>query len=209
MICVSIANITFDTLMQEISNLEMIELRMDLLSFTEEEYKTILATKRPTIATYRNAEYTVREKALKSMIKQGVKYVDIEIDGDRLFIETMIDFAKAHRTKVILSYHNYEETPSQEQLETIIKDAQIFNPNYIKIVTKANTESDIARILSLYQLNRNLIAFNMGEIGRISRIASLYLGADFTYGAWSDKHKTAEGQWSHSEMKQIMSFFEQ
>jgi 3-dehydroquinate dehydratase type I len=57
--------------------------------------------------------------------------------------------------------------------------------------------------MALYEKNKNIIAFCMGQIGTITRIAAPLLGADFTYAALESKLATAPGQLIVDEMKDI------
>lgn len=196
MICVSIGHIAFKDLMAQISDFEMIELRLDLLDFSDEEYQQIFSLNKPVIATYRYGETNDAERiaSLQKAISLGANYVDIEIDADKEFIDTMMNFAKENNCKTILSYHNFKETPNLKDLNSIIAQSKKLKADYTKIACMAQSTEDVARMLSLYEKNKNLIAFNMGEIGKISRLASLFLGADFAYASISENKKTASGQ---------------
>ena len=73
----------------------------------------------------------------------------------------------------------------------------------IKIVTTAKTVSDIPKILSLYDnKNTRLIAFCMGDIGKISRLLSLFLGSPFTYVSLGKP--IAPGQLKLNEVKSML-----
>ncbi len=77
--------------------------------------------------------------------------------------------------------------------------------NNIKIVTSAKTTDDSTRVLQLYGKKGkiNLIAFAMGDAGRISRILSLYLGSPYTYVSLGKP--VAPGQFSVDEVKKIIN----
>jgi len=205
MICVSVANISFSGLSKIISDFEMIELRLDLLDFTNEEYKQILSKNIPAIACYRygNADDDTRIEALKKAIDLGVKYVDIEIDASKYFVGRMISYAQSKNCKTILSYHNFNETPSSEELEKIIAETKNLGADYTKLATMANSENDVEIVLDLYKNKENLIAFCMGEIGKKSRIECVNLGAEYTYAALSKEKQTANGQFTYTDMKKI------
>jgi 3-dehydroquinate dehydratase len=44
----------------------------------------------------------------------------------------------------------------------------------------------------------------MGDLGKITRIASLLLGAAFTYASIDDRKKTAPGQIDSKKLKEIL-----
>ena len=207
MICVSIANIEYSELQNLLPDFQMIELRLDLLKFSDEEYMQVLDTKIPAIATYRygKTDDDIRIEKLKKLIDLGAKYVDIEIDATKYFVGKMISYAKSKNCKVVLSYHNFEETPKSKNLEKIIEESQLLGADFIKIATMANTEKDVERVFSLYKNNSNLIAFCMGEIGKQSRIESIKYGAKFTYAALSKENKTANGQFTYLELKKYLN----
>ncbi len=206
MICVSIANITFSELNKIISEFAMIELRLDLLNFSNEEYKQILSVGIPVIATFRtdalDDDYKINK--LKTLIDLGVKYIDIELDASKYLVGKIISYAQSKKSKIILSYHNFNKTPYQTELEKIIEEGKNLGVDYIKIVTLANNNTDVERVLDLYKKHKNLIAFCMGEIGKKSRIESVNLGAKFTYAALSEKKQTANGQYTYTEMQKIL-----
>jgi 3-dehydroquinate dehydratase-1 len=78
----------------------------------------------------------------------------------------------------------------------------MFSKN-VKIVTTARSMKDTLSILSLYkfQNNANLIAFAMGDYGRMSRILCTYLGSPYTYVSLGKP--IAPGQFSLDEIKSI------
>ena len=74
----------------------------------------------------------------------------------------------------------------------------------VKIVTTAKSTDDSARILQLYNKKGkvNLVAFAMGDLGRTSRILSLFLGSPFTYVSLGKP--IAPGQFSVDEINKII-----
>jgi len=82
------------------------------------------------------------------------------------------------------------------------KSLQQYSKN-VKIVTTAKSIKDTLCILSLYkfQNNTNLIAFAMGDYGRMSRILCTQLGSPYTYVSLGKP--IAPGQFSLDEIKSI------
>jgi 3-dehydroquinate dehydratase-1 len=73
----------------------------------------------------------------------------------------------------------------------------------VKIVTMANSIGDATTVLSLYRKqSAGLIAFSMGDHGRISRILCMSLGSPFTYVSLGKP--IAPGQFSVDEVKSII-----
>lgn len=76
---------------------------------------------------------------------------------------------------------------------------------FVKIVTSAKTINDSSNVLSLYNnsTKMSLIAFAMGDNGRMSRILCLYLGSPFTYVSLGKP--VAPGQFSLDQVQKILN----
>ena len=112
------------------------------------------------------------------------------------------DYIKKTKTDVLVSWHDFKKTPNSSILENKFKEMKKLAKN-VKIVTSAKSIGDATKILSLYSKARkiNLIAFSMGDAGRISRILCLYLGSPFTYVSLGTP--VAPGQFSLKEIKSM------
>lgn len=204
MYCVSIGLKDFKNAANIISGYEMAEIRLDLCEFDRRQVKEIFASHNNLIATFRKnnrVDYKYRESILKTAIVHGAKWLDLDLESnDNGFINEMIDFLKDYNSKLILSIHNYNITPPFHEIEQYITKARNFNPDLIKLVFFSTDQKDNDTILKLYDKYDNIIAFNMGELGKITRIKSLELGAPFTYVAVDDKN-TAPGQMTIEQIK--------
>jgi 3-dehydroquinate dehydratase I len=205
MICVSLAGISFEECLASINKLNITEIRIDKLDFTTEQFNILFSQPYKTVATCRPG--TISEDARKNMlnmaIESGATYVDIEYETDNLFRRELIEHAFNKNTKVIISYHDFQSTPSKKELETIIDKSFIWGADLVKIVTTANVKKDNAIILSLYENYNNIIAFCMGDLGKVTRLAAPLLGAEFTYASLNDKNVVASGQISVEDMEEI------
>jgi 3-dehydroquinate dehydratase/shikimate dehydrogenase len=94
---------------------------------------------------------------------------------------------------LILSYHNFEGTPSPE---AILRRMQRIDADAYKIVTTAKKPFDNARLLDLAKTHPRvpLIILVMGEMGFPTRVLSTARGALFTYAAPNANEGTAPGQ---------------
>ena len=206
MICISIQEKHRGRAISLANTSDLAEIRIDLSGFTEKDVafvfskadSQLIATCRPEIVPDET-----RIQLLQTAIENGAAYVDIEIESSQKVKNTIIPFAKKHNCTCIISYHNYENTPSIEELETIIDSCYTQGADIAKIATTALTIQDSARILSLYQTARPLIALAMGELGKITRIANVALGSPFTFDAASQEQITAPGQLTIDEMKRM------
>ena len=193
--------------MEIAKNANLVELRLDLLNLNLDELKQLFDLDTKYIITNRLGDFINEQGSafLKNIIDLGADFIDVELEQNNEYLSDLIEFTKASNCKLIISYHNFEHTPSKEELQNIIDSAKKLNADYVKIATEVKTQKDVLRILSLYENNDKLIAFGMGEIGRISRVTSLYMGAEFTYVSIDDENKTASGQLTVDEMNKVFN----
>lgn len=201
MICISLAGITFQECIKAIGKSDFVEIRIDQLDLSESQLEALCVIKKNSIATCRPGQYHNEKRLLllKHAINSGVGYIDIEYEAPEQYRKDLIECAHEKNTFVIISYHNYDETPNRIDLEHIIEQSKLMGADRVKLATMANSKADNARILSLYENHTNLIAFCMGKIGMITRVAAPLLGSEFTYASLNRKLETAPGQLTYDE----------
>lgn len=171
------------------------ELRFDLSGIPLESISNLELPER-CIFTCRkgNFSYQNRLKAYRLALELGVDFIDLDFEIDKdLFLDLKTEISKSN-TQLILSQHNFLETPTFEKLNLSTQKAFDLGADVAKIVTTANQASDLERVYRLYKHFDHLVAFAMGEAGTVSRAQILSLGAPFTFAAFSEKEKTAPGQ---------------
>jgi 3-dehydroquinate dehydratase-1 len=133
---------------------------------------------------------------LKAAIDIGYDFIDLEINSP------LIKKLDKKSSKYILSYHNFEQTPSYYELKKIITSARRKGADLIKIATLVKNEEDLktlAKLLLSNQKEQKLIVIGMGEFGKISRVFLPLLGSFLTYVA--SNNKIAAGQLTLKELK--------
>jgi 3-dehydroquinate dehydratase/shikimate dehydrogenase len=135
---------------------------------------------------------------LRQAIAAGVEYVDLEED-----IATSIP--RFGKTKRIISYHNFQETP--EDLNHLHYQLSSLNADIVKIATMAHSPHDNLRLIRLMRASRvPTVAFCMGDFGQASRILAGKFGAPFTYSTFHPERTMAPGQLSHQQMKETYRY---
>ena len=203
-ICTSIVGGTYQEIKAIVSRSEMIEFRFDKLPYDPDDLAPLPGYPIPIIATFRKDDIPDKTRAhiLKKAVEAGAEYVDIDINNSREFRHTIMEYIKETGKKTIISYHNFEETPDNETLLKTIDRAVILGADIVKIACMANTEEDNSRLLALYSKRTiPLVITAMGTKGKITRLASLFLGAPFNYAAPDEGIKAAPGQMYASELK--------
>ncbi len=215
--CVTIAEKTpnkFDSILKKaLKKSDYAELRFDFLKpiqvpdaleLVKKKLRRCVCTLRPSSE---GGKFQGNEKERISTLKLIAEYhpflLDIEFNTLRKN-KTLHNYVKKTKTDILVSWHDFKKTPSIPALKKMNKQMIKFS-KFIKIVTNAKTINDSSNILSLYSnsTKMNLIAFAMGDNGRMSRILCLYLGAPFTYVSLGKP--IAPGQFSLEQVKKILN----
>lgn len=186
-ICISIGNCSKDELIHKLKETEFAEIRLDLLDWiTLADIKEIFSNHKNLIATLRPGKVSEKERlgSLKTAVEAGAALVDIETENSAEFISEITKTARRHGTKIIISYHNYENTPALKPLQKIVVDALGKGADIVKVACKVNSQRDCARLLSLLDGKRVVVPAGMGKNGLVTRISALFLGAPFTYAGF-------------------------
>jgi 3-dehydroquinate dehydratase-1 len=150
-------------------------------------------------------KFSSTEKNRVSILKLIAEYnpylLDVEYNTVRKN-KALHQYLKKTKTNLLISWHDFTKTPNIGYLKATKKKMAKFSKN-VKIVTTARSIKDTLGILSLYkfQNNTNLIAFAMGDYGRMSRILCTHLGSPYTYVSLGKP--VAPGQFSLDEIKSI------
>ncbi|OGP68071.1 MAG: type I 3-dehydroquinate dehydratase [Deltaproteobacteria bacterium RBG_13_53_10] len=215
-ICVPIAERTLEkasrTIDEANSLADLIELRMDYLR-NGGLGELIHRVEKPLIVTNRRKEEGGRHRGdehgrlevLKHAVDLGAEFIDIESGTERPLLTALI--AKKKGTRVILSFHDFRGTPSQEELRRLCCRMAGVGADVLKIVTFARSREDNLLVLSLIPFARKrgqkIVAFCMGEKGRMSRVFAPWLGAAWTYAPLRRDRSSAPGQMAAGELREI------
>lgn len=210
MICIPIVANNIDDALRDMAEAskvaDIIELRLDyiknpdLTQILERRTKPVIVTNRPVREGGKfDGSEEERIALLKLAIQLQADFIDVEHDSIQ-----HIGRDTVHRvpTKIIVSYHNFRETPSD--LTAIYEKLSQCGADIIKIVTCAN---DITDNIKIYQLLRQaqgpLISFCMGEYGIISRILYKRFGSYLTFASLQKGKESAPGQISVHELLNV------
>jgi len=216
--CVSIggpssAKIKVD-LIKALNRSDYAELRLDFLKPAQIPYclNSIKKQLRRCICTLRpkseGGKFSGTEKERILILKLIAEFDPYLLDVEYNTLKNkkeLYRFLKSRKVNLLVSWHDFSKTPTKELLKNMAKRMSRFSKN-IKIVTTARTISDTLKILTLYKqvpTSTNLIAFAMGDYGRMSRILCTRLGSPFTYVSLGKP--IAPGQFSLDEMQSIFN----
>lgn len=155
---------------------------------------------------FKKVEDAIRYEIIKQVIYTGdVDAIDIELISGKDNIDDIKAAADKYSIPLILSYHNFQETPPVEFLEDKMRQQIINGADIAKIAVMPKTEEDVLNLLSAtLKIRREipdipLITMSMGSIGIISRIAGGIFGSDITFGA--GEKTSAPGQIPIAELR--------
>ena len=215
--CVSIVEKTpkklKQTLAKALKKSDYAEIRFDFLNpnLVPEALHLIRKDLDKCVSTLRpireGGKFSGSEKNRISIIKLIAEYDPFLLDIEYNTLKknrNLQRYLKNTDTSLLVSWHNFKQTPTVPVLKKKLLEMKKFSSN-IKIVTMARSGNDGSRILSLYNNSKNvkLIAFSMGNFGKMSRLLCLLLGSPYTYVSFGKP--IAPGQFSLDEVKSIFT----
>ena len=187
---------------------DILELRFDKIKVNEDEaaglLKSIKKLGLSIIGTKRPAFHGEDRQDFFSAIIPFVDVIDLEVEEK---IEGIVSMAKTKGKRVIVSYHNYEETPKPGDLKKILDSMRKKGADIVKIATFIKRREDLARLLLLTNNYKALpiITIGMGKIGTVSRVIAPIFGSCLTYGYIN--RPQAPGQMKVSMLKREIERF--
>ncbi len=138
----------------------------------------------------------------KRAVKAGLDYVDIPVG-----LEVDEEFGTLLRnkpTKVIRSFHDFDGTPSVEELNKICAQMQEEKADFYKIATWIREPADSERLLALLarpDLHDRLIVTGMGPLARDIRIQAPLKGSVMYFAPLTLETASAPGQLTQTELE--------
>jgi len=209
MICIPITAATTQDALRDMQTAsawaDIIELRLDYIE--NPDLPRLLADKpKPVIVTItpreENGMFTgtdaERQALLEQAISLGADYIDCNMGWHALPRLLSIK----GKTRIIVSSHNYDETPAD--LTEIYREIEATGADVVKIATFANQISDNVRMLELIRkAEKDSIGICMGAKGEPSRILAPSCGALLTFASLDTGRESAPGQIPAETMRSI------
>jgi 3-dehydroquinate dehydratase I len=212
-ICVTIVDSDLESIRDLEETADLFEVRLDLIGPDWPRVARYL--KKPWIACSRSKEEGGRAdsnnvKRVDELLwaaEIGAGIIDIEYRTGN--IAEFVPLIKA-RAKCLISFHDTIGTPSYRSLTSIVESQIKAGADICKVVTTANRFEDNLTILKLIKkfADKKIVAFSMGEAGRISRILSPLAGGYFTYACIRKGRESASGQIPLDELNQIYTYLQ-
>lgn len=176
---------------------DVIEIRTDL--YPKVKFLSLLAKcRKPVIFTIKTPQTVL----LDYIDHPIIRYVDIDYRLTQQ-IQDFLDVRPA-QVKLIVSFHDFQKTPSWQQMQQRVKQLRRWQPDIIKVATMIRHFDDLAVIMRLQQrYSKSIIAVGMGDLGIMTRI---YNRAFCTYARLAHGKATAPGQLTVAQLRQTKIF---
>ncbi|KAJ8760750.1 hypothetical protein K2173_017897 [Erythroxylum novogranatense] len=210
LICVPIMADTVDQMLVQMKlakeiGADLVEIRVDFLkNFNPRPDLEVLIKQSPlpTLVTYRpnweggqyGGDESKRKEALRLAMELGADFIDIEFKVAHEFFHSL-QGNRPEKAKIIVSSHNYQKTPSTEDIGDLVAAIQATGADIVKVATTALDITDNARMFQvLVHSQVPMIGLVMGEKGLLSRILAAKYGGFLTFGSLEAGVVSAPGQ---------------
>lgn len=183
---------------------DIVEVRLDLMGVQHGDWLSrcvaIQDSGHPVFATLRiheeGGQWRGGDGPRQTLLEQALDVlaaVDIEFASP--LCDTICRRAEACGKPVVVSYHDFQKTPSLDALRTILAGMRTDTRVIPKIAAMVHNEADVATLRQLLteSTDRPLCLIAMGEAGRQTRLDFALAGSSLTYGYLDQT--TAPGQW--------------
>lgn len=147
---------------------------------------------------------TVNEINLYVAQNELSDYIDVEHFSEKDSANRVIMAAREHNIIIILSSHDFEKTPSFDEMVERYKDMKERHADIIKLAVMPHKEQDVDNLLRVVSLTHQtypetkVVGISMGKLGRRTRTEGYKYGSYLTF-AIIDK-ASAPGQVSVDEL---------
>lgn len=124
------------------------------------------------------------------------EYTDIELSTSENYRAAVIESSN----NSIISFHDFEKTPSLNYLLNIVKQ-ELELGDIAKFAVMPQSMNDTVTVMEVLREYPQTIAISMGDFGKYTRIMAPIFGAPFTFA--SHDYGTAPGQLSFETTKYI------
>lgn len=203
---------------------DLAEFRIDLLSFASDtkqvialghELKKILGNK-SMIATIRtkneggqleisDADYG---KTYQAYLKNPfMDWLDVEMFRDQKVVSEIVQKAHQKKVLVVMSNHDFQKTPSQDEIEKRLLKQDQMGADVLKIAVMPKSKQDVFTLMNAtlkvsQQTTKPLLTMSMGQLGTISRVATANMDGSYSFGMIGQA--SAPGQIDVTKLKQIL-----
>lgn len=202
---------------------DLVELRIDFYKNIKEKDEVVELLKQvrdilscPILLTYRSLKegghIQLDDDEYKQLIKivcesQCIDIVDIELMSGNELVFDLVDIAHQNQVKVIMSNHDFQQTPSVLDMKDRLEKMEILGGDILKIAVMPQSSKDVIQLLNMTmdmseRLNKPIVTMSMGQLGVLSRICGELTGSSITFA--SAGKASAPGQIAVDDMNLLL-----
>lgn len=137
---------------------------------------------------FQGSDGELKEMLMAASLEGKAELVDMELLAFYGRNREMLETLKKTGTRVILSFHDFHTTPSEEKIRNLFRSMKEAKADIGKIAVMPVTEKDVEALaeaarLAVKELDLEIIAISMGELGRKTRTDLSLTGSTMTFGA--------------------------
>ncbi len=143
-----------------------------------------------------------------AIISGEVDIVDLEMSSGMDLIAPVVEQTRKSGVKLILSYHNFSQTPSKEFIVDKLAQAEEMGADIAKLAVMPSGQADVLSLLGAThtartsRVNIPLVTMSMGEAGQVTRVAGGLFGSAITFAAGGVS--SAPGQLPLEDVRRVL-----
>lgn len=142
-----------------------------------------------------------------------VDLVDVELGRGEDVLQELIQAAHKRNAAVIVSCHDFERTPSREEMVSLMCRMQELGADIPKLAVMPRSDSDVIALINathemrMEHSSTPVITMSMGIMGSITRLGGEIFGSAVTFA--STGQESAPGQIGITELRQMLAILSQ
>lgn len=148
-------------------------------------------------------------KLINTAVASGcIDLTDIEVFTGDAMVKKLIDYAHKNGVTVIASNHDFDKTPSVDDMIYRMRKMQDLGADILKIAVMPKNKLDVLDLLKATVImkekytDKPVVTMSMASKGGVSRVLGEVFGSALTFGAL--KKTSAPGQIEVRELKKIL-----
>ena len=147
----------------------------------------------------------INRRAIKS---GNIDMVDIELFTGEAEVFELVQLAKEHGVKIVMSNHDFQKTPPKEEIIARLRKMQEIGADIPKIAVMPQNKKDVLTLLSATEemvskyAKCPIVTMSMSGTGVISRLCGEVFGSAMTFGAAGKV--SAPGQMEVKDLKEVL-----
>jgi 3-dehydroquinate dehydratase-1 len=135
-----------------------------------------------------------------------VDFLDFEMGNAAEHVRRVLAAARAHATRVILSYHNFDHTPARDFLVGRFLEAERLGADVAKVAVMPRDRADVLTLLAATaeadaKAHIPLVSMSMGPLGAVTRMIGGAFGSTLSFAV--GEGSSASGQLPIEDLRTV------